>query len=144
MLRFSLLLCLTVVACQRPSSSAGNPVGYFEIPVRDLDRATRFYSNVFGYALERQTIDGHPMALFPYTNGAPGASGALAVGDAYVPAKAGPIVYFTTTDIAGTLARANAQGGRTLYPVKSIGANGSVAEFEDSEGNRIALLQPLP
>jgi predicted enzyme related to lactoylglutathione lyase len=29
-----------------------------------------------------------------------------------------------------------------LYPVKDIGENGWVAEFADSEGNRIALSQP--
>ncbi len=79
------------------------------------------------------------MALFPSTEGAPGVSGALAKGEPYVPAKTGPILYFSTDDISATLTRANANGGRTLYPVTAIGANGFVAEFEDSEGNRIAL-----
>lgn len=37
---------------------------------------------------------------------------------------------------------ANEAGGRTLHPRKDIGPNGWVAEFEDSEGNRIAVNQP--
>jgi len=32
-----------------------------------------------------------------------------------------------------------ALGGNVLYPKTSVGALGEVAEFEDSEGNRVAL-----
>jgi hypothetical protein len=34
-----------------------------------------------------------------------------------------------------------ANGGKTLYPKTAVGKNGFVAEFADSEGNRIALQQ---
>ncbi len=116
-----------------------NPVGYFEVPVVDMDRATRFYSAVFGFDFERDTIDGYEMALLPFHDGAAGASGALAKGDVYVPSKTGAIVYFSVADIDATLARTVAAGGAVLYPRKAIGAAGFVAEIEDSEGNRIAL-----
>lgn len=132
-------LLLVLLSCSREKKMQHNPVGYFEIPVVDLDRAVKFYSAVFGYSFERQSIDGYEMALFPSALGQAGASGALAKGDVYQPAKAGPVIYFSTEDIAATLGRANAQGGRTLYPVTAVGKNGFVAEFEDSEGNRIAL-----
>lgn len=46
-----------------------NPVTYFEIPVQDMDRAVRFYSAVFAFTLERQTIDGYEIALFPSAPG---------------------------------------------------------------------------
>ncbi|NBU26980.1 MAG: VOC family protein, partial [Caulobacteraceae bacterium] len=68
-----------------------NPVCHFEIPVTDLDRAIRFYEGVFGYRLNRRTIDGYEMAFFPRSDDKPGASGALARGDVYVPSKTGPI-----------------------------------------------------
>ena len=116
-----------------------NPMTYFEIPVADMTRACRFYEAVFEVRFERQTIDGYDMALFPFEADAPGATGALAKGDVYVPAKAGPVVYFGVTDIDAVLARATAHGGRVLYPRKAVGSFGHVAEFEDSEGNRIAL-----
>jgi predicted enzyme related to lactoylglutathione lyase len=41
------------------------------------------------------------------------------------------------------LANAVAAGGKVLFPKKSIGELGWVAELEDSEGNCIALSQPL-
>lgn len=116
-----------------------NPVGYFEIPVADVDRAIGFYTAVFGFEFERQTIDGYDMALFPRNDDAPGASGALAKGDVYVPSKTGAIVYFTVDDIDDALERAEAEGGSVLYPKTAIGQAGFVAEIEDSEGNRIAL-----
>jgi hypothetical protein len=116
-----------------------NVVTWFEIPVTDMDRAVRFHEAVFGHRLERREVDGYEMALFPSHDGAPGASGALAKGDVYVPSKSGPIVYFGVDDIDATLARAQAAGGRVLYPKKDVGAAGFVAEIEDSEGNRIAL-----
>lgn len=116
-----------------------NPVGYFEIPVVDLDRAIGFYTAVFGLRLERQTIDGYDMALFPRSDDAPGASGALARGDVYIPSKTAAIVYFTVDDIDAALKGAEAEGGSVLYPKTAIGMAGFVAEIEDSEGNRIAL-----
>lgn len=119
-----------------------NPVSSFEIPVSKMDRAIKFYEAVLEIGLERQNIDGYEMALFPSNPGAPGATGALAKGDVYVPAKAGPVVYFDVGDIDAVLARATAQGGKILYPRKDVGEFGMVAEFEDSEGNRIAIHCP--
>jgi predicted enzyme related to lactoylglutathione lyase len=116
-----------------------NPVSYFEIPVHDLDRAISFYEKVFGYDFERATVDGNEMAWFPLDENASGISGALAKGESYTPTTQGSLVYFSTDNIDDTLARVNSSGGKTLYPKTSIGELGWVAEFEDSEGNRIAL-----
>jgi len=116
-----------------------NPVGYFEIPVADLDRAIEFYTAVFGFRLERQTIDGYDMALLPRNDEAPGASGGLAKGDVYIPSRTGAIVYFSVDDVDAALKRAEAEGGSVLYPKTAIGQAGFIAEIEDSEGNRIAL-----
>ena len=119
-----------------------NPVVYFEIPVADMARAVRFYEAVFETDLERREIDGYEMALFAFGLGAPGATGALAKGDVYVPAKTGPVLYFGVPDIDAVLSRAVAHGGKVLYPKKDVGEFGFVAEFEDSEGNRIGVHTP--
>lgn len=119
-----------------------NPVSYFEIPVDDLDRAIHFYEQVFGYAFERTMVDGNAMAWFPGDENAPGITGALAQGESYVPNRAGTRIYFSTDSIDDTLAKVQANGGQTLYPKTSIGELGWVAEFEDSEGNCIALYSP--
>lgn len=134
------LAAAVLLLAAAPVAAADAPlIAWFEIPARDLDRARRFYEAVFGKTFSRETVDGYDMALFA---GPDGPEGALVQGDVYVPGKAGPILYFRVADIDAVLNRANAAGGRTLYAKKDIGQSGWVAEFEDSEGNRIALLQP--
>jgi predicted enzyme related to lactoylglutathione lyase len=80
------------------------------------------------------------MALFPFTQEDSGISGALAKGEIYKPTKDGVLIYFNTVNIDETLRLANANGGQILYP-KTDNGIGHVAEFEDTEGNRIALYQ---
>ena len=116
-----------------------NPVVYFEIPVLDLDRACDFYSNVFETKLTQEVVDGYQMAFFETSGDSFGASGALVVGDVYVPSHQGCFLYFGVESIDETIARAVELGGSVLYPKKSNGDLGSVAEIQDSEGNRIAL-----
>lgn len=116
-----------------------NPVCYFEIPVTDLERAIAFYNKVFGYEFKRVVIDGNEMALFPASDEGGGITGALAKGDSYLPGKEGSRLYFSVASIEETLHQVESIGGRVLYPKTSVGELGSVAEFEDSEGNCIAL-----
>ena len=117
-----------------------NPVVYFEVPVIDMERATKFYSTVFNFKFDTTIIDNNKMALFPFTEEKSGISGALAMGEIYKPTKDGVLLYFNTVNIDETLRLANANGGQILYP-KTDNGIGLVAEFEDTEGNRIALYQ---
>jgi len=114
-------------------------VNWFEIPVKDLDRAVRFYEKAFEVKLSTEEMAGLKMAMFPFKQGAPGAAGSLVQGASYEPSHAGSVVYFTVEDIPETLRRITANGGRTLMPKTGIGEYGSIAQFEDTEGNRLAL-----
>lgn len=118
-----------------------NPVVYFEIPVQDMDRAIEFYQTVFGFSFEREIIDSNEMALFPFSEGQSGITGALAKGEIYKPTSDGVLIYFRVESIDETLSKALEKGGKELYPKTSNGDLGFVAEFEDLEGNRIALHQ---
>ena len=80
------------------------------------------------------------MALFPFANKNTGISGALAKGEVYKPTKDGVVIYFKSENIDETLKLATSNGGKILYPKTNNGI-GLVAEFEDTEGNRIALFQ---
>lgn len=106
-----------------------------------MDRAADFYETVFSVALERTVVDSLDMALFPFDDNGRGVSGALAKGESYVPAKAGPRIYFFVENIDETLARALSKGGTVAYPKTRVG-DFWVAEFEDTEGNQIALSSP--
>ena len=116
-----------------------NPVVYFEIPVLDLTRACDFYSKVFETTLTKDNVDGYQMAFFETLGDSFGATGALVVGDVYIPSHQGCFLYFGVERIDETVARALEHGGSVLYPKKSNGELGYVAEIQDSEGNRIAL-----
>ncbi len=121
-----------------------NPVVYFEIPVNDLERAEKFYTAVFNFSFEKEMIDRYEMALFPFEEKNSGITGALAKGDVYKPSKNGVIIYFKTENIDRTLEKALHNGGSVLYPKRIDEKYGfAVAEFEDSEGNRIALHETI-
>lgn len=108
-------------------------VSYFEISVTDLKRAMDFYSFVFDVEFKVENIDGVESAVFP------GRIGSLAKGESYEPSKGGTRVYFDVESIDETMKKVLEKGGKELYPKTSIGKYGFVAEFEDSEGNCIAL-----
>lgn len=119
-----------------------NPVIYFEIPVTDLARAEKFYTAVFGFSFDKEVMDGYDMAFFPFNDAMSGITGALAKGDVYRPSKEGVILYFRTGDMQECLQKVLEQGGKIVYPATVNEKYGFiVAEFEDSEGNRIALQQ---
>ena len=117
-----------------------NPVVYFEIPVTDIERAIKFYNAVFHFDFDKETIDNNEMALFPFAVENSGITGALAKGEIYKPTKDGVLIYFNTENIDETLKLATSNGGQILYP-KTDNGIGLVAEFKDTEGNRIALYQ---
>lgn len=124
--------------CNR--SKHTNPVVYFEIPVLRMDRAVHFYKTVFDFEFKKMEIDSYEMSVFPFEEEALGISGSLAKGDVYVPTKNGVILYFKTANIDETLKKAISLKAKILYPKTDTG-HGYVAEMEDSEGNRIALLE---
>lgn len=121
-----------------------NPVGWFEIPVTNMERAIRFYKTVFGHKLERHTMQKIDMAWFSMDNpeGA-GAMGSLVYNaDFYRPSLEGTLVYFTafSGDLSNELQRVEGAGGKILVPKTQISEeHGFMAVVIDTEGNRIAM-----
>ena len=70
-----------------------NPVGWFEIPVSDMDRARTFYEHVFDVKLEEHRMGEGLMAWFPMKQGETGAAGSLVKGKGYQPSPEGVLVY---------------------------------------------------
>ena len=54
-----------------------NIVGWFEIPVTDMDRAVKFYETVFGIKLERGTYEDFVLAWFPEMKNREGIGGVI-------------------------------------------------------------------
>ena len=116
-----------------------NPVGWFEIYVSDMERATLFYESVFGYKLTRMDSPGIEMMAFPMSAGGSGAAGAL-VKMSGVPSGANSVViYFVCKDCAIEAAKAEQAGGKLQKAKMSIGEYGFIALIVDTEGNMIGL-----
>jgi uncharacterized protein len=116
-----------------------NPVGWFEIPTTSILRATQFYEKVLDCKLTFEEMGSLKMAMFPMQEKGEGSAGALVEGPNHTPSHDGSLLYFSTDDIDGTLSKVTANGGKVLRGKTSIGEYGWIGDFEDSEGNRVAL-----
>jgi predicted enzyme related to lactoylglutathione lyase len=120
-----------------------NMVGWFEIPVKDMDRAIRFYETVFNVKIEKHEMGPLLMGWFPFVENGGGSMGSLVYNEKeYKPSKDGTLVYFTahSGDAAVELGRVEKAGGKLLIPKKLIAPDiGYMGLFIDSEGNRIAV-----
>ncbi len=116
-------------------------VGWFEIHVNDMQRATDFYQEVFQVALEdvSDVPDESHTRSFPMSEEPDGANGALVKSDLLSPASGGTIVYFEVEDCAVEEARVVDAGGRVIDPKKSIGPYGFMSICQDTEGNHFGL-----
>ena len=119
-----------------------NPVNWFEIYVKDMDRAKKFYEGVLSVTLNKldSPVPELEMWTFPSDRDGAGASGALAK------MKGGPaggntstIIYFRCDDCATEAKRVPAHGGRVMKEKMSIGQYGFIALATDTEGNAIGL-----
>ena len=112
---------------------------WFEIPVKDMERARLFYGNVLGYDLPVQDLGGVLMAFFPMAGH--GNSGALVQSDGYEPCQRGTVVYLNAgEDLAESLERIEPAGGGIVVPkTKITDEYGHFALFRDPEGNLVGL-----
>jgi len=120
-----------------------NVVGWFEIPVTDMDRAIRFYENVLDIGLSRNQMGPLDMAWFPYVENSVGSGGSLVYfPEMYKPSADGVLVYLTSPsgNLETELQRVEPNGGKVIMTRKLIAEGfGYMGLFMDTEGNRIAL-----
>lgn len=112
-------------------------ITWFEIPSSNFDRAVQFYEHVLNVSLKREEMDAIAMAVFPHSEEQ--SAGAVVHGAPYQPATDGVCIYLYSTDFDAALVRVEKNGGKVVLPRMSIGPNGFIAHFIDSEGNRIGL-----
>lgn len=124
---------------QAPTAST-NAVAWFEIPVRDIDRAQTFYASLLGAPLRREAMGANTLAVFPYSGS--GVGGCLMAGaDVVEPSSSGTLVFLDAgPSLDAALARVDAAGGRVATPkVQLPDGMGCYAHITDTEGNRVGL-----
>lgn len=118
-----------------------NAINWFEIPAKDFERSKAFYENVLQAKMQVMELDetGANWAFFPFDM-ENGTGGAIIAGPGYEPSDKGSLIYLNGgEDLADPLSRVEEAGGKILMAKTSIGPNGFMAQFIDTEGNKVAF-----
>ncbi len=115
-------------------------INWFEIPVRDMQRAQAFYEKLLAAPLRREEMGPETLAIFPADEA--GIGGCLVAGaNVPPPAASGSLVYLNAAPLLdAVLSRVEAAGGRISTPKTQLpGEMGVFAHITDTEGNRVGL-----
>ncbi len=118
-----------------------NAIGWFDIYVNDLERATTFYETVLKQKLEKMGDPTGETQMMSFTTDMTsyGAAGALVKAEHSSPGVGGTMVYFSVEDCSEEEARVEAAGGKVIRPKFSIGGFGWVTLCQDTEGNMFGI-----
>lgn len=122
-------------------SAETNAVNWFEIPVKDITRATKFYETIFEIKMAPMEMMGMKMAMFP-TNGSNGTvGGSLVQSQMHHPSETGMVIYLNANpDLQVVLDQIEKAGGKVAMPKTLINEQtGYMAFFADTEGNTVGL-----
>jgi len=109
-----------------------NPVVHFEVAGRDGAALQRFYSQLFGWAIDANNPMRYGMVAAPEGEG--GIGGGITAGE-----KPMVTFYVNVPDLQAALDRATSLGGKVLMPPMEVPGGPAIAQFADPEGNVIGL-----
>lgn len=131
-------------------STKMNPVVHFELPAKDKKRMMGFYGNVFGWQTQQlgeqmgnyvvaTTTEVDEKTHFPKEPGR--INGGFYDSNPDMGATA-PTVVIAVDDIQEHMKKVTDAGGKITSGPDDIPGIGKYVAFVDTEGNRIAMLQP--
>lgn len=120
-------------------ANKNNSINWFAIPVTDFQRAVKFYNTILGSELFVTQMAQSELAFFPCEPGEVG--GHLFKAEPFKPSANGALLYLNGgDDLQPILDRVEGAGGKVVGPKRQVTPEiGYVAEFIDSEGNKVAL-----
>jgi uncharacterized protein len=107
---------------------------HFELPSADADRASGFWSGLFGWQIAGSVMEGFDYRMFQAADDQ---------GGAIMPSEqpgSGPIVYFDTDDVDASVAKVRELGG-SAEDKQPVPTHGWFAVCKDTEGNSFCLWQ---
>jgi len=117
---------------------AHGQITHIEFPADDLERASRFYSELFGWSLRE--MEGFPGYLL-FNAGSAESGGAI--GERGKSTGEQLRVYVTVDSIDDVVRRVPELGGRVVEPKGEIQGQGWYAVITDSEGTELGLYENL-
>ena len=116
-----------------------NAINWFEIPAKDFVRAKKFYESVLAAIITEMPHPTLKYGILP-ADMENGVGGGIVQGEGYEPSDKGALIYLNGgDDLSIPLSRVEKAGGKITLPKTSIGQNGFMAQFVDTEGNKVAL-----
>jgi hypothetical protein len=124
-----------------------NPVVHFEMPYEDSVRLTKFYTQAFGWQMDKmgEEMGNYVLATTAETDEdrmikTPGAiNGGFFQKTGLEPDQ--PSVVISVDDIKQSMAEIEKAGGKVLGEPVEIPGIGTYVSFSDTEGNRVSILQ---
>ena len=120
-------------------------VVHFEIHASDMDRAERFYTDVFGWQVFRWDGPVDYRLLTTGPDDEPGINGALVErrGEIDGQAVTAYVCTIQVDSLDAILEAVSAAGGQLALDRVTVPNVGDVAYFKDTEGNIFGALQPV-
>jgi predicted enzyme related to lactoylglutathione lyase len=113
------------------------PVVHWEIGAKDATKVGDFYRQLFGWSVDNSMPGYGLVAAAP-----DGIGGGILQQESDMPPYV--TIYVAVDDLAASLARAEALGGKTVVPPTPIPNVGAFAMFEDPEGHMIGIIKQQP
>ncbi len=129
-----------------------NPVVHFEMPAKDKKRTADFYTNAFGWDMKLMGPDmgGYLLATTTESDeksGRPKAPGTINGGFYDYKNEPGfqyPSLVISVDDLKASIESVKKAGGKIVSEQMDIPGIGLFVSIEDTEGNRVGMLQPSP
>ena len=137
-------------AAAKPASKKIDPVVHFEIPAKDRMRMSKFYSQSFGWKMQMLGEEMGNYVLASTTaevdkQGRPKRTGIINGGfftkDEKKPAQY-PSVVIAVDSIKRSMNKVAKAGGKVIGEPMEIPGFGLYVSFFDTEGNRLAIMEP--
>lgn len=140
-----------------PEEIPNRIICWFEIPASDFKRASAFYSEVFGYAIDEMNFNGVMHGIIRSKNKKDQVNGAIVETPDLSSRPTGTVVFFDVNGkMENAIERILEQGGKIIQPKFLIknktsdtsaeipktlidGNHGYCAYFLDTEGNKMGL-----
>lgn len=127
-----------------------NSVVHFEMPYDNRERMAKFYETVFGWQTQMlgEDMDNYVLATTTETD-EKGPKNPGAINGGFFPKKPDwpaqyPAIVIAVGDIKKSVKQVTDAGGEVLGEPMDIPGVGQYVSFNDTEGNRVSMLQPIP
>ena len=127
-----------------------NSVVHFEMPYDNRERMAKFYETVFGWQTQMlgEDMDNYVLATTTETD-EKGPIKPGAINGGFFPKKPDwpaqyPAIVIAVGDIKKSVKQVTDAGGEVLGEPMDIPGVGQYVSFNDTEGNRVSMLQPIP